>query len=174
MHQKVQKEEEGGSYRSAWGCWLCTLSGWSRVAWSSGREPRQPSCTANKAARLTSTALCLFCPLWDPPGKHWHATAWPCAQVLRRGSWARSLSYWLCPPGPVALCRIGLAPQPLLPAKIPRMLLGYRSLQRACKLSVHAAAACDGAETWKSPSRDLPSCFQVPSSFIEIKDVGKN
>lgn len=77
---------------------------------------------------------------------------------------------WLCySPGTVAMCCTGLVQQPLLPVKIPRMLLGYHCLQSAYSLSVKAAAICYGAETWKIASRDLASFFQASNNFRETR-----
>lgn len=73
----------GGSYQWARGCWLCALSGWRRVAQCNGQEPRQPSSKVNRTARLSSSVLCLFCPLQARPEKCWHTAAWLRAHALQ-------------------------------------------------------------------------------------------
>lgn len=144
------------------------LSEWCRVAYCNGQKPRPPSSKANRTARLTSSGLCLSCSLQAPSEKCWHTTAWLWARVLRRGLQA----CYLC---------AGFALLELLPCVI---LGGFSSpcfqqkshgccwvttVYRVQTLSVHAAAECYGAETWKTASRDLAAFFQTSSSFTETR-----
>lgn len=141
----------------------------SGIGWHSAmaRSQGNLSSKANRTASLTSIVLCLFVPFrltQKKAGTQQHDFA-PKSYMRV----CRLVIYMLALLLSWNTCCVGLVQQSLLPAKISGMLLGYHHLQSAYSFSMHAAAECYGAETWKIASRDFASLFQTPNSFTETR-----